>query len=93
MGGKVTQCEKAISYTQMWENIPDNPSDYEPYFPVIFKPGAERPFFQTLLPERLQMHEFAQFWFKDRFVVEHLTRLRRITPVELDRQLIERFIT
>lgn len=75
-----------------WSNVSDDPRKYELHFPLLFQPGGDQSFFQTLLPERFQRHEYAQSWLKDKFVPEQLSRLRQSVPVEVDRAIIGRFI-
>jgi ATP-dependent Lhr-like helicase len=66
-----------------WNTIPINPKDYEKVFDHLFEADSDQTFYQSLLPDSLQRHEFLQNWLKDSTIKIQLSRLQRSMPIEV----------
>lgn len=66
-----------------WSSIPVNPKDYEEVFDHLFEADSDQTFYQSLLPESLQRHEFLQNWLKDSTIILQLSRLQRSMSMEV----------
>ncbi|MDP8226323.1 MAG: DEAD/DEAH box helicase [Candidatus Celaenobacter polaris] len=87
---ETTDISLTLSSPISWETIPDNPLDYDRIFPKLNDKATSQSIFQMQLPLNMQLHEYLQCWLKDKSVAEILNRLKRSTPIEINRELAEK---
>lgn len=73
-----------------WDQISDQPIEYEVIFTKLFDKSMQQSIFQMILPLELQLHEYTQFWLKDKAIETILQRLKTSTPIQVNQELIAR---
>jgi len=73
-----------------WNQLSDDPQEYERIFPKLFDKAISQSLFQMLLPLNLQHHEYLQYWLKDAATRNILTRLKHSSPVEISQELVNK---
>ncbi len=76
-----------ISSPLSWASLPDNPLEYEDIFHKLFDKTTAQSIFQMMLPLEMQLHEYLQYWLKDKSIEAILKRLKNSTPVEISKEL------
>jgi ATP-dependent Lhr-like helicase len=72
----------------LWDQLSDQPQDYEMIYPKLFDKYTAQSIFQTLLPLSLQLDEYLQYWIKDVSTRYILNRLKNSTPIELNHTVV-----
>ena len=66
-----------------WKSIPKNAQEYEQIFHLLFEQSSDQSIYQTLLPFKLQLHEFIQDWLNNEMIAYTLKRLSSSQAIEL----------
>jgi ATP-dependent Lhr-like helicase len=64
-----------------WSLLPQNPTDYEDCFHLLFEATLAQSIYQKQLPLCLQEHEYLQLWLKDTSIPRILNRLKNAQTV------------
>ncbi|NLO11288.1 MAG: DEAD/DEAH box helicase [Candidatus Cloacimonetes bacterium] len=75
-----------VSSPVHWDQLSDNPQEYESIFPKLFDKALSQSLFQMLLPLNMQLYEYLQYWLKDEAIFSILSRLKNSTPIEISQE-------